>query len=95
MTRILDFSLTSSRRRPSVSAVTACFVALYMALHSLGITWPAVLWVQNASTYIEYLYHLTTKRTALNVTTLAKVVERRLSELIGPGIVRIIDISDN
>ena len=51
VTRILDCSLTSSRRRPSVSAVTACFVVLYMAKCAPGGIWPSILWVQNASTY--------------------------------------------
>jgi len=51
VTRILDFSLTSSLRSPSVRAVMVCFVALYMAQNSPGGIWPSILWVQNANMY--------------------------------------------
>lgn len=45
VTRILELLLTSSRRSPSVSAVTACFDAPYMynIAELWGKPWPEIL----------------------------------------------------
>lgn len=73
VTRTLDFRWTSSWRSPSVRAVTAYFVALYMQRKCIAGTWPARLEARNVNVHVVASTDLHNNKTLLIVPRLRNV----------------------